>query len=87
MNAPTAAVVIKIGGKNKNIDKTQNLASNYGTNQAPVVCENFIPQNGTSTQLIHGTICVEMWDSMIGADEHVDISSYQTLSADKTLRI
>jgi len=60
MNAPTAAVVIKIDGKNKNIDKTQNLASNYGTNQAPVVCENFIPQNGTSTQLIHGTICVEM---------------------------
>jgi hypothetical protein len=27
-----------------------------------------------------------MWDSMIGADECVDISSHQTLSADKTLR-
>jgi hypothetical protein len=44
----------------KNIYKIQISASNYGTNQAPVVCENFIPQNGPSTQLIHGTSCVEM---------------------------
>ena len=39
----------------QNTNKTQFLASNYGTFQALVVCENFIPQNGPSTQLIDAT--------------------------------
>jgi hypothetical protein len=35
-------MVIKIGGKHTN--KTQFLAINYyGTNQSPVVCDNFNP--------------------------------------------
>ena len=33
-----------------NTNKTQLLASNYGTFRALVVCENFTPQNGPSTQ-------------------------------------
>jgi hypothetical protein len=41
--------------QHKNTNKTQLLASNYGTFRALVVCENFIPQNGPSTQLINVT--------------------------------
>jgi hypothetical protein len=40
-----------------------------------VVCENFIPKNGASTQV--------MWNATIGAEELAVISSYHTLSADK----
>ncbi len=71
------------------IENTQNtnkklfLASDYGTNQSLVVYENFIPPKGPSTQLIDATSCVKMCNAMIGAEELVDISSYQTLSADK----
>ncbi len=36
----------------QNTNKTQLLASNYGTFGALVVCEIFIPQNGPSTQVI-----------------------------------
>ncbi len=40
----------------QNTNKTQLLASNYGTFQALVISENyFIPQNGTSTELIDAT--------------------------------
>ena len=40
----------------QNTNKTQLLvASNYGTFRALVVCENFIPQNRPSTQLIDAT--------------------------------
>jgi hypothetical protein len=42
----------------QNTNKTQLLASNYGTFWSLVVCENFIPQNGPSTQLIDATIIV-----------------------------
>jgi hypothetical protein len=61
----------------QNTNKKQLLASNYGTFWALVLvdCENFIPQNGTSTQV--------MWNATIGAEELAVISSYQTLSADK----
>jgi len=38
-----------------NTNKTQLLASNHGTFRALVVCENFIPQNRPSTQLIDAT--------------------------------
>ena len=35
-----------------NTNKTQYLASNYGTFRVLVNSENFIPQNGPSTQVI-----------------------------------
>ena len=38
---PVAAMVIEIGGKQKNTTKTQLLASNYGTNQSLVAYENY----------------------------------------------
>ncbi len=71
------------------IENTQNtneklfLASNYGTNRSLVVYDNFIPSKGPSTQLIDATSCVKMCDATIRAEKLVDISSYQTLSADK----
>jgi hypothetical protein len=43
----------------QNTNKTQLLASNYGTFRALVVCENIIPQNGPSTQLIDVTSFVK----------------------------
>ncbi len=67
----------------QNTNKTQLLASNYGTFRALVVCEIIIPQNGPSTQVINATSFVSMWNTTIGAEELVVISSYQTLSADK----
>ncbi len=36
----------------QNTNKTQLLASNYGTFRSLVVCEYFIPPKGPSTQLI-----------------------------------
>ncbi len=39
----------------KNTNKTQLLASSYGTFQALVVCENYGTQNEPSTQLINAT--------------------------------
>ena len=39
----------------QNTNKTQLLASNYGTFRALVISENFIPQNEPSTQLIDAT--------------------------------
>jgi hypothetical protein len=66
-----------------NTNKTHFLASNYGTFRALVVCENFIPQNGPSTQVIDATSFVLMWNTTIGAEELAIISSYQTLSVDK----
>ena len=41
--------------KTQNTNKTQLLASNYSTFRALVIRENFIPQNGPSTQLIDAT--------------------------------
>jgi hypothetical protein len=53
--APAAAMVKEFVETTQNTNKTQFLASNYGTFRALVVCENFIPQNGPSTQLIDAT--------------------------------
>ncbi len=39
----------------QNTNKTQLLASNYGTFRALVISENFIPQNGPSTRVIDAT--------------------------------
>jgi len=58
--APAAIMVDKFVETRQNTNKTQFLPSNYGTFRALVVCENFIPQNGPSTQLIDATSCVKM---------------------------
>jgi len=79
----TAAMVKEFESNTQNTNKTQLVASNYGTFRSLVVCENFVPQNGPSTQLIDATSCVNMGNAMIGAEELRYISSYQTLSADK----
>jgi len=44
------------------------------------------PQNGPSMQLIDATSCKKIRDATIGAEEFSYISSYQTLSEDKSLR-
>ena len=53
--APVAAMVNEFVETTQNTNKAQLLASNYGTFQALVISENFIPQNGPSTQLIDAT--------------------------------
>jgi hypothetical protein len=53
--APAAATVNKFVETTQNTNKTQLLASNYSTFGALVISENFIPQNGPSTQLIDAT--------------------------------
>jgi hypothetical protein len=53
--APAAAMVNEFVETTQNTNKTQLLASNYGTCRAQVISENFIPQNGPSTQLIDAT--------------------------------
>jgi hypothetical protein len=53
--APAAAMVNEFVETTQNTNKTQLLASTYGTFRALVVCENFIPQIGPSTQLIDAT--------------------------------
>jgi len=50
-----AAMVNEFVENTQNTNKTQLLASNYGTFRALVVCDNFIPQNKPSTQLIDAT--------------------------------
>jgi hypothetical protein len=76
--APAATMVNKFVETTKNTTKTQPLASNDSTFRALVICENFIlPQNGPSTQR----------NNTIGAEELAIISSYQTLSADKSKKV
>jgi hypothetical protein len=61
--------------------KAQLLWSNYHTffpNQV-----NFGTKIEPYTQLINVTSCVKIWDVWIEAEELADISSYQTLTADK----
>jgi hypothetical protein len=53
--ALAAAMVNKFVETTQNTNKTQFLASNYGTFRALVVSENFIPQNEPCTQLIDAT--------------------------------
>ena len=79
--APAAAMVNEFVITTQNTNKTQLLASNYGIFRALVVCENFVPQNEPSTQLIDATSCVKMWDGTIGTEGLAVISSYQMLSA------
>ncbi len=77
--APAAIMVDKFVETTQNTNKTQLLASNYGSFWALVNSENFIPQNGPSTQLIDAASFIKMWDGTIGAEEPAVISSYQTL--------
>ncbi len=58
--APAAIMVDEFVETTQNTNKTQLLASNYGTFRALVVCENLVPQNGPSTQLIYATSCVKI---------------------------
>jgi hypothetical protein len=58
--APAAAMVNEFAQTTQNTNKTQLLASNYGTFRAIVVCENFIPQNGPSIQVIDATRFIKM---------------------------
>ena len=53
--APAAAMVNEFVETTPNTNKTQYLASNYGTFRVLVNSENFIPQNGPSTQVINAT--------------------------------
>jgi hypothetical protein len=53
--APAAAMVDEFVETTQNTNKTQLFASNYGTFRALVISENFIPQNGPSTQVIDAT--------------------------------
>ena len=76
-------MVNKFEWNTQNTNKTQILASNYGTFWSLIVCENFETRNGPSTQLIDVTSFVSMWNATIGVEELMVISSYQTLSADK----
>jgi hypothetical protein len=81
--APAAAMDEEFVETTQNTTKTQLLASNYGTFWSLVVYDNFIPQNGPSTQLINATSFVSMWNATIGAEELAHISRYQMLSGDK----
>ncbi len=53
--APAAAMVNEFVETTQNTNKSQLLASNYSTFRALIISENFIPQNGPSTQLIDAT--------------------------------
>ncbi len=57
--APPATMVNEFVENTLNTNKTQLLTSNYGTFRALVISENFIPQNGPSTQLIDATSIVQ----------------------------
>jgi hypothetical protein len=52
---PAAAMVNEFVETTQNTNKTQLLASNQDTFRALVNSENFIPQNGPSTQVIDAT--------------------------------
>ncbi len=81
--APTATMVNEFVETTLNTKKTQILSSNYGTFRSLVICENFVPLNKPSTQLIDATSCIKMWDAMIEAAELANISSYQTMWENK----
>jgi hypothetical protein len=68
----------------KFVENTQNTnkklfsASNLRYNQPLVVCENFIPRNEPSTQIIDATSCVKMSKAAIVVEKLSYIFSYQT---------
>jgi hypothetical protein len=62
--------------------KTQLLASDYRTFYLAKLLI-FVTRKGPSTHVIDATSFVERSNATIGAEELANISSYQTLSADK----
>ncbi len=66
-NAPAAVMVKTLVENTQNTNKKQFSASNLWYNQPLVVCENLIPRNGPSTQLIVETSCIRMGDVAIVA--------------------
>jgi hypothetical protein len=58
--APAPVIGDEFFETTRNTNKTRFLPSNYGKFRALVVCENFVPQIGPSTQLIDATSCVKM---------------------------
>jgi hypothetical protein len=85
--ARAAYMVDKFVENTQNTNKKLFSASNLRYNQPLVVCENFIPQNEPSTQLIDATSCVKMCDAAIVAKELSYILSYQMLSMDKIRKV
>jgi hypothetical protein len=57
--APAAVMVDEFVENTKNTNKKLFSASNLWYNQPLVVCENLIPQNGPSNDLINATSCVK----------------------------
>ncbi len=84
--ALAAVMVHKFVENTQNTNKKLLTASNLWYNQPLVVCKDFIPQNGPSTQLINATSCAKTGDAAIVAEELSYILSYQTLSTDKKLK-
>ena len=80
--ASAATMVDEFVETTLNTNRTQLLPSKYCMFWSLVVCDNFVPRNKPSTQLIDATSWVNMWDATIGAEELVNISSYQTLWED-----
>jgi hypothetical protein len=81
--APAAIMVNELAENTQNNNKKQFSARNLWYNQPLIVCENLIPQNGPSTQLIVETSYVKMGNAAIVAEELSYILSYQMLSKDK----
>jgi len=57
---PVAVMVDEFAETTPITNKTQLLPSNYDSFRLLVVCENFVPQNGPSTELINVTSCIKM---------------------------
>jgi hypothetical protein len=83
--APAAVMVDEFVENTQNTNKKLFSASNLRYNQPLVVCENLIPQNGPSTELIDATSCIKMCDTPIVAEELSYILSYQASSTDKNI--
>ncbi len=71
----------------KILTKHNFLLATHGTINAHKSRENFIPQNGPSTQLINQTSCKNIWDVMIEEEKLSYISSYQTLLDQYLIRV
>jgi hypothetical protein len=79
--AQAAAMVDKLVATKHQTRTKHFLPSDYRT----VLFKNrvtFGTRNRPSTQHVETTSCVKMWDTTIGAEELVDISSYQMLLED-----
>ncbi len=79
-------MVDKFVENSQNTNKKLFSASKLRYNQPIVVCENFIPLNEPSTQLIDATSCIKISDATIQVEELSYILSYQMLSTDKKLK-